>query len=180
MNLVHKLKYTTGLIIWFCLAKYLPKSVFPIIGPVAKKIRFFCVKLIFRKVGKSVNVENQSYFGNGKDISIGDFSGIGSRCRVPSNIIIGKNVMMAEEVIILNQNHQFDDVNVPMMNQGQRERTQLEILDDVWIGTRVIIMPSVRRIGKGVIIAAGSVVTKDVTDFTIVGGNPARLIRDRK
>lgn len=51
--------------------------------------------------------------------------------------------------------------------------------DDVWLGTRVIVMPGV-IIGKGAIIGAGSIVTKDVADFAVVAGAPARLIRWRK
>lgn len=127
-----------------------------------------------------MNLENQAYFGNGFEIEIGDNSGIGKRCRIPSNIKIGRNVMMAEEVIILNQNHQFKDASVPLNMQGYQVKTQLEIGDDVWVGTRVIILPQVRRIGSGAIIGAGSVVTRDVDAMAIVAGNPARLIKKRE
>jgi len=161
-------------------AKYLPKSVNPVVGPISKKIRALCAKLIFKKVGRNVNLENQAYFGNGFEIEIGDNSGIGKRCRIPSNIKIGRNVMMAEEVIILNQNHQFKDASVPLNMQGYQVKTQLEIGDDVWVGTRVIILPQVRRIGSGAIIGAGSVVTRDVDAMAIVAGNPARLIKKRE
>lgn len=175
-----KLKNILGLLLWFGFAKYLPKSTFPIGGKLSKKIRFFCAKLIFNKVGKSVNVENLSYFGNGLDITIGDFSGIGKKCRIPSNIDIGKYVMMAEEVIILNQNHKFDNIEIPLYKQGYYKKSKLKICNDVWIGTRVIILPQVTRIGKGVIIGAGSVVTKNIDDYSIVGGNPAKVIKVRE
>lgn len=174
------LRRYTGLIIYMFFAKYLPKSVNPVVGPISKKIRALCAKLIFKKVGRNVNLENQAYFGNGFEIEIGDNSGIGKRCRIPSNIKIGRNVMMAEEVIILNQNHQFKDASVPLNMQGYQVKTQLEIGDDVWVGTRVIILPQVRRIGSGAIIGAGSVVTRDVDAMAIVAGNPARLIKKRE
>jgi len=174
------LRRYAGLIIWMFFAKYLPKSVNPVVGPISKKIRALCAKLIFKKVGRNVNLENQAYFGNGFEIEIGDNSGIGKRCRIPSNIKIGRNVMMAEEVIILNQNHQFKDASVPLNMQGYQVKTQLEIGDDVWVGTRVIILPQVRRIGSGAIIGAGSVVTRDVDAMAIVAGNPARLIKKRE
>jgi maltose O-acetyltransferase len=169
-----------GLILWMFFAKYLPKSVNPVIGPISKKIRAFCAKLIFKKVGRNVNLENLAYFGNGFEIEIGDNSGIGKRCRVPSNIEIGNNVMMAEEVIILNQNHQFIDASVPLNVQGYQEKTKLKIGNDVWIGTRVIILPQVKSIGNGAIIGAGSVLTKNVDSMAIVAGNPARLIKKRE
>ena len=59
-------------------------------------------------------------------------------------------------------------------------KTNLVISDDVWIGARVTILGKVNTIGKGAIIAAGSVVTKTVPDYAIVGGNPAKIIRFRK
>lgn len=99
-----------GLTIWFMFAKYLPNSTFPVIGFFAKRIRTICAKLIFFEIGKKINLESGAYFGNGAEIKIGDYSGIGKNCWIPSNITIGNNVMMAEEVIILNQNHRFDNV----------------------------------------------------------------------
>ena len=88
-----------GLILWHSFGKYLPKSTIPVFGLCFKKIRAFIVKLIFKKVGKNVNVENHCNFGSGRNIIIGDNSGIGKRCKIPSNIVIGNNVMMAEEII---------------------------------------------------------------------------------
>lgn len=169
-----------GLILWMFFAKYLPKSVNPVIGPLSKSVRAFCAKLIFKRVGSNVNLENLAYFGNGFEIEIGDNSGIGKRCRIPSNIVIGNNVMMAEEVIILNQNHEFQDRSVPLNQQGYKAKTKLTIGNDVWIGTRVIVLPQVEKIGSGAIIGAGSVVTKNVDDMAIVAGNPARLIKTRE
>ena len=66
-----------------------------------------------------------------------------------------------------------------MWQQGFTEVDPIVIEDDVWIGARVIILKGV-TIGKGSIIGAGSVVTKDVEPYSIVGGNPAKLIRKRK
>ena len=59
------------------------------------------------------------------------------------------------------------------------ERTKLHVGNDVWIGANVIILPSVKNIGDGVIIGAGSVVTKDIPDFAIAVGNPAKIIKYR-
>lgn len=166
--------------VWELLAKRLPKSTFFFIGKISKVIRYYTVKGIFEKVGKNVNVESMAYFGNGRGVTVGDRSGIGKRCRIPSNITIGNDVMMAEEVIILNQAHNFEDLTKPMGLQGYQPRTKQYIGDNVWIGTRAIILPQVERIGEGAIIAAGAVVTKDVPAYAIVGGNPARIIKSRK
>ena len=63
--------------------------------------------------------------------------------------------------------------------QGNIPKSELEIKDNVWIGTRAIILGNVRTIGTGSIIGAGAVVTKPVPDYAIVAGNPARVIRYR-
>ena len=92
---------------------------------------------------------------------------------------IGTDVMMAPECVIISSNHEFSNVDVPMRLQGYQEEVPLEIGNDVWIGRRVMIMPGVRKIGNGVIIAAGAVVTKDIPVYVIVGGVPAIIIKQR-
>lgn len=167
------------LILWYSFFKYLPKSTIPIFGLLIRKIRYLIVKSIFKKVGSNVNVESRAYFGTGFEIEIGDNSGLGKNCRVPYNIKLGNNVLMAEDVLIMYQNHKFDRLDIPMREQGTTKHTKLVIGNDVWISARVIILPSVKRIGNGVIIGAGAVVTKDIPDYAIVGGNPAKIIKYR-
>ena len=73
----------------------------------------------------------------------------------------------------------FSNISTPMCFQGYpKEDPQTVIEDDCWIGTRVIMTPG-RKIGKGSILAAGAIVTKDVEPYSIVGGNPARVIKKR-
>lgn len=67
-----------------------------------------------------------------------------------------------------------------MGKQGNKPATPFYICSDVWIGVRVIVQPGCKRIGRCVIIGAGSVVTKDIPDYAIVGGNPARVIKSRR
>lgn len=143
----------------------------------AKRIRRFVCKHLFAKCGKNVNVERGADIGSGIHIEIGDNSGVGVNCRV-GKAIIGNNVMMGPEVVVLSAQHRFDRLDIPMCEQGGAVPRTVVIGDDVWIGTRVIILPG-RKIGKGAIVGAGAVVTKDVPDYAIVGGNPARIIRYR-
>lgn len=160
-------------------AFYLPKSNVIFLGPVSKKIRYFFVKRMIKKGGDNVNIERKAWFGMGKNIEIGDNSGIGVNAIIPSNTIIGKNVMMGPDCIIYEANHNFDRTDLPMNHQGHSPSQKTVIGDDVWIGGRVIFLPG-KTIGNGVIIGAGSVITKDLHDFGIYGGNPARLIKSRK
>ena len=87
---------------------------------------------------------------------------------------IGKNVMMGPDVTILTHTHNIDRTDIPMGHQGSRI-AEVVIGNDVWIGMRVIIMPGV-KVGDGVIIGAGAVVTKDVPDYALMAGVPARQI----
>ena len=146
---------------------------------ISTELRYIAVKLMFKEVGKSVNIERNANFGLGRGIEIGDYSGIGLNCIVPSNIKIGQYVMMGPDVLFLSQNHKFSDTIEPMALQGFQKKKIHIIEDDVWIGTRSVILPGI-RICKGAIVATGSIVTKDVPEYAIVGGNPAKLIKYRK
>ena len=146
----------------------------------AKKIRYWICKPLFKKCGKNVNIEHGARFGSGRQLEIGDNSGLGVNCSISPPVIIGKDVMMGPDVVIYRNSHKFDRTDIPISEQGYSSSIPLEIFDDVWIGHGVFILPGCRRIGKGSIIGAGAVVTKDVPDYAIVGGNPAKIIRFRK
>lgn len=92
-------------------------------------------------------------------------------------IKIGKNTIIGPGVSMHSENHVFKDIDKPIRLQGE-ERIGIIIGEDCWIGSRAIILDGV-NIGKGVIIAAGAVVNKDVPDYAIVGGVPAKVIRYR-
>ena len=99
--------------------------------------------------------------------------------RIPNNIKIGNDVMMGPDIYIPANNHNFDRIDIPMRIQGTSNSKPVIIEDDCWIGARVIITPG-KRICKGAIVGAGSVVTRSVENYSVVGGNPARIIRNRK
>jgi maltose O-acetyltransferase len=173
-----KLKDKFWGLLYYLFARHLPHyTMFYSLG--LDHFRNYTCQQMFKKCGKSVKVGQGALIGNGKTIEIGDFSGIGKNCIV-NNAIIGKHVMMAEGVIFFSANHNFKDLTIPMRVQGSSNNRIILIEDDVWIGARAIILPSVKRIGRGSIIAAGSIVTKDVQPFSIVAGNPAKHIKSRK
>jgi maltose O-acetyltransferase len=129
-------------------------------------------------MGRGVNVERRANFGSGRDLEIGDNSGLGINCCIPSNTVIGSNVMMGPNCFIIGINHKFDRTDIPMIKQGATEAKQTVIEDDCWIGRDVTITPG-RHISKGSIIGACCVLTKDFPEYSIVGGNPSRLIKSR-
>lgn len=168
----------------YLIYKYLIRSVFPsstdpVLGSFSKKLRGYCGKILFESCGKNINIEKGAFFASGRNIKIGDNSGLGINCKVPNNIKIGKNVMMGPNVTIYYSNHKFDRTDIPMNQQGFDQPNQTIIDDDVWIGSHVIMTPG-RHIKKGTIIGAGSIVTKDFPEYSIIGGNPAKLIKLRK
>lgn len=166
------------LFLYYGFAQYLPSSYFPVVGKIFNAIRILCVKGIFKRCGKISTIDRCAYFGNGANVEIDDYSGIGANCFLPNDIIIGKYVMMASEVYIAKSNHEFGKISTPMCFQGVSESKVTIIEDDCWIGRRVIMTPG-RYVRKGSIIAAGAVLTKDFEEYSIVGGNPAKLIRKR-
>lgn len=112
------------------------------------------------------------------DLVAGAYTYLGRRCWICPRVKMGRYVMFASEVVILGGDHRFDVVGVPMMFSGRPELPETVIEDDVWVGFRAVIMAGV-RVGRGSIIAAQSVVTKDVEPYSIVGGAPARPIGRR-
>lgn len=126
--------------------------------------------------GKSVDIEKNAKFS--PHIKIGHHSGIGINSLIQENVEIGNYVMMGPNVSIYTKNHKTS-LEKPMIFQGFEEAKKVIIKDDVWIGSNVIILPGV-TIESGAIIGAGSVVTKDVLKNTIVAGNPAKVIKERK
>lgn len=167
--------------LYYGIAQHLPKSTMPVVGKMSKMFRRWCCKHMFAECGQQLNVEQGAYFGNGKDIKAGIYVGLGKNFIMHNRLLtIDDYLMMGEDVMFLGSGHGFDRLDVPMGQQESKEKTPLYIAGDVWIGARVVVLPGCKRIGHGAIIGAGSVVTKDVPDYAIVGGNPAKLIRFRK
>jgi len=126
---------------------------------------------------------NNSYFENNVYLgSLGAVS-IGKDCQINEyaflqGAVIGNNVMIAPYVALIANKKEVNTTDVLMSTVKKEKGKKVIIEDDVWIGRNAIIMPGI-RIGKGSIIGAGSVVTKDVEPFSVVGGVPAKLIKKR-
>lgn len=142
------------------------------------KIKRSFLKYLFKNMGANVNIRPLIKFVNGYNIDLGNNSGIGEKSFIQDigRVVIGDNVMMGPEVMIYTANHKMDKKFL-LNSQGVNIKDVI-VEDDVWIGARAIILPGV-TIKKGSIIAAGAVVTKDVETYTIVGGNPAKFIKER-
>ena len=111
------------------------------------------------------------------DISIGADSSVNPYTDIRGDVTIGNGVRIGAHTSILGFNHLMEP-DRPVFQQDVESRG-IRVGDDVWIGSRVVIVDGV-SVGNHVIIGAGSIVTHDVADWAIVGGNPARLIRDRR
>lgn len=137
---------------------------------------------LFRIINNSYGIDVTSYFQNPKyvcsDAVIGAYSHFADQCYIGKNVHIGKYVMCGPEVVIAMGSHTYDIPGKPIIYSGQPGIKKTIIEDDVWIGQRALIKPGV-RIGEGSIIAMGSIVTKDVEAYQIVGGIPAKYIANR-
>lgn len=167
------------LIFYYCFIRHLPATDnnFFLSKVIRSLRRVFCICL-FEKVGNGINIEKGADFGTGKGIILGNNSGLGINCKVRGPLEIGDNVMMGPDVTILTHTHNINRIDIPMCKQGSLVKG-VTIGNDVWIGMRSVILPGV-RIGNGAVIGAGAVLTKDVPDYAIVGGVPAKVIRYRK
>ena len=171
------IRYACLFVFYSCL-RFLPASSIIYFRGV-RLIRYVCCKHIFKSIGKHVNIEKGAYFGTGESIEIGSYSGIGVNCEIHGPVKIGDNVMMGPEVVIYTYNHNFSRTDIPMRLQNKTIPDPVTISDDVWIGRRSMIMAGV-NIGTGAVIAAGAIVTRDVPDFAVVAGVPAKVVKYRR
>lgn len=112
------------------------------------------------------------------DIKAGAYSYIGPNCIIYPNVSIGDYTLIANEVNIIGGDHNYKVSGIPIVFSGRDNLKPTHIGKDCWIGAKSIILTGV-RIGDGVIVAAGSVVTKDLDSYGVYAGVPAKKIKDR-
>lgn len=128
------------------------------------------------ELGERSVIEDFVTINNGVgNVFIGNDTMIGIGSVVIGPVSIGDHVMLAQHIVISGLNHGYEDVNVPPSKQKEI-RKQIVVSDGVWIGANSVITAGV-VIGKHSVIGAGSVVTKDIPDFCVAVGNPAKVIK---
>ncbi|HHB94594.1 MAG TPA: acyltransferase [Campylobacterales bacterium] len=170
---------------------------------IGKQLRYFAYKPLFKSIkgkfsidtgvtilgfenitiGKNISFMKNSYIyaHDSGVLEIGDNFTLNSNSQLGASfgkIVIGDNCAIAPNCVLRASNHNFSNPNIPFREQGH---TYGEIIleDDVWVSSNCVITANT-KIGKSSIIGAGSVVTKDVEPYSVMGGVPAKLIIKRK
>ncbi len=142
------------------------------------------VMRLFFQMGKNSYVAHHSFllnphFSRNASFSMGSDSAIENGCHIDysGGLVIGDDVWISENVFIATHGHVVD--SSALKKSQPITFSSLEIGNDAWIGANSVILPQVNRIGRGAVIGAAAVLTKDVPDMAIVAGNPARILRYR-
>jgi acetyltransferase-like isoleucine patch superfamily enzyme len=128
------------------------------------------------ELGEYSTIEDFSAINNGVGpVIIGDRTKIGLSNTIIGPVTIGNDIRLAQNITLSGLNHNYTDVNLPIHAQGV-STAPIVIEDETWIGANVAVLAGV-TIGKHCIVAAGSVVTKDVPPYSVAVGNPARVLK---
>lgn len=162
-----------------------------IIAAAFRRLRTVYYQAIYRRflrLGRDVHIGRSFTAWAYDEVCIGDATYLGKDVVIETNCYVGRYTMIANRVMFVGRNdHDYRQVGVPIRFSdwvGSNKRPSrfrwdaVQVGDDVWIGAGATILSGV-TIGDGAIVAAGSVVAKNVAPYTIVGGNPARLIGNR-
>lgn len=158
------------------------------------KLGYKMRKLLYRRhlksLGNNISFASGVIFGDPSSIEIGDNSHFGRNVIINAGecfgVFIGNYVAIADGTYLRSGNHKFDQIDIPIQLQGHysseikfnNRKYSIVIEDDVWIGARAIIL-SGTHIGKGSVISAGSVISSKIPPYSIVVGNPGRVISSR-
>jgi acetyltransferase-like isoleucine patch superfamily enzyme len=135
------------------------------------------------ELGDGVRIHRGSILevAHGGRIRIGANTSVLPHCLLTSlvgSLVIGKDVLIAPQCAFFPYDHRIDDSGRPIREAGYTSKGGIVIQDDVWLGVGVKVMDGV-RIGRGAVIGAASVVTRDVPDYAVAVGSPARVVRHR-
>lgn len=145
-----------------------------------RNLLIFHIRYPWIKKGHNVHCQwSTRFWSPRKHIVLGNYVGIGPGCIFLVDTEIGNKVLIGPNVAFLNSDdHHYDIVGKTMWDSDRGDKHNIVVEDDVWIGHGAILLSPV-RIGRGAIVAAGSVVVKDVPNYSIVGGNPASILKMR-
>lgn len=148
-------------------------------GGVGASLREVYYRRHLASIGGNVVFLPHVYISGVSKVNIGDDVAINFYTMIVAfkNISIGNDVLIGPYVLIHSGNHRYEDVTVPIRSQGH-DSAPIVIEDDVWIGAHAIVLKGV-TIGRGSVVAAGSIVNSDVAPYSVVAGVPAKKIRDR-
>lgn len=128
------------------------------------------------ELGEDSTIEDFSAINNGVgNVIIGDRTKIGLSNTIIGPVTIGNDIRLAQNITLSGLNHNYEDVSVPIHVQGV-STSPIVIEDNSWIGANVVVVAGV-TIGKHCIVAAGSIVTKDIPPYSVAVGNPARVLK---
>ena len=172
-----KMKRKLLIFLYYGFARNLPYQ--PLPGyKFGNRLRSWICSRLFKSAGKNIVIKHGAYFGDGRNVIMGNFSQLGINCKIQNDLVMGDYVIMGPDVVIYSSMHAYDKTDTPIMLQGVTKSNPVIIGNDVWIGIRCVIMPGV-KIGDHVIIGSGAVVTKNIPDYAVAGGVPAKIIHFR-
>lgn len=148
-------------------------------GRVWNAIRVACARHLLRGCGKDIHIDRRVNFGKGNKLTIKDHAGIGQDSRIIGDVTLGEYVATGFGVVITAYDRDLSRLDVPMVQQHVGFDAPVVIGRDCVLFAQSVILPGV-HIGEGSIVAAGAVVAKNVPEFAVVGGNPARVVKWRK
>lgn len=128
------------------------------------------------ELGAFSTIEDFSAINNGVgSVIIGERTKIGLSNTIIGPVTIGNDIRLAQNITLSGLNHNYEDINIPIHKQGV-STAPIHIDDNTWIGANVVVLAGV-TVGKHSIVAAGSVVTKNIPPYSVAVGNPARIIK---
>ena len=163
-----KFKRLLWIVVWGVFAKWMPYFI-------GRKWRVLLLRIFGMKDDGKVSFYPSAKIWAPWNLELGSYVAIDDEANLYSaaKIKIGTKVAISREAFICTASHDITKPNRPLIT------APITICDGVWIGARAIVLPGV-TIGEGVVVAAGAVVTKDVEPWTVVGGNPAKVIKKRE
>ena len=144
-------------------------------GNVGRALRQLYYKTQFRSLGNNLIIERGVYISSPSELTVGDDCYINTGTRIISDggLVVGNDVMIGNDALILTISHGTHDPTRPIREQ-EDDKKAVSIDDGAWICSRAILLPGV-HVHKGAVVGAGAVATKDVHEYSIVVGNPAKV-----